>query len=442
MDGKCRKIALIGLACETEIGYADTPRQCSDCCGALRMAGANVEYTGIVIHDAHSTRQAAAALKKSGADLLLICIGTWSEDNHLLELLRAEPLPLIIQASPAFDTGALCGAHQIASVLHDVGYPAASIVYGEAGNAQTAAEILEAAAKAEPATDRLSERTLRVGIIGSRVQGMTEIAFDEFALYSKCGVLVIPIGETELLDGVAAAKPEDIDEVCKRVRGWGCRVSVQERPLREAAAYYLALRGIAERYALDGLSVKCYTRFMGKVCLGYSLLAEEGVGCACEGDVNGAVMMCLLGRFSGGCINNTDLLYPDPEANTILFSHCGSSGFSLADARGITLAPVRLMETGVCALFLPKTGVVTLAGLVGHGEKLRMSVMTGEAIETGMEFPGNPVKVKFDTPVLDICREIAEKGCGHHWMAAYGDVSAQLEEYCRSHGVIYRRLGR
>ena len=173
---------------------------------------------------------------------------------------------------------------------------------------------------------------------------------------------------------------------------------------------------------------------MGKVCLGYSLLAEEGVVGSCEGDVTNALTMKMMYDLSGKPINNTDLLYLDDKENTILFAHCGSSGFSIAEGE-IDLAPVRLMETGVCTKFLVKPGKVTAVNICGHGEDFRLSFMVGDAVPCGMEFPGNPVKIKFDKPVNQINREIMKNGIGHHWMVAYGDFSEELKYFCKINGV-------
>ena len=46
----------------------------------------------------------------------------------------------------------------------------------------------------------------------------------------------------------------------------------------------------------------------------------------------------------------------------------------------------------------------------------------------------------FDIPVLELCERIAKLGCGHHWMIGYGDVSAELEAFCKERGVIYQRV--
>ena len=149
--------------------------------------------------------------------------------------------------------------------------------------------------------------------------------------------------------------------------------------------------------------------------------------------------MTMMYDLSGRPVNNTDLLYIDNEKNTILFAHCGSSGFSIAGGE-IELAPVRLAETGVCCKFVMAPGKVTALNLVGHGDKFRMAVMTGDAVPCGMEFPGNPVVVRFDADVDDINQWIIDNGIGHHWMIGYGDFRNELKRFAEIKGIIYNEI--
>ena len=164
------------------------------------------------------------------------------------------------------------------------------------------------------------------------------------------------------------------------------------------------------------------------------MLAEQGITGACEGDVPNAITMKMLYELSGKPVNNTDLLDFNYGDNSILFAHCGSSGFSIAEGE-IELAPVRLAETGVCCKFLMKPGKVTAVDICGNGDNFRMSVMVGDAIPCGMEFPGNPVKIRFDKNVEDINEEIMANGIGHHWMVAYGDYVEELKYFCKINGI-------
>jgi hypothetical protein len=82
----------------------------------------------------------------------------------------------------------------------------------------------------------------------------------------------------------------------------------------------------------------------------------------------------------------------------------------------------------VCALFPARPGPVTLLNIVASMTGYRMATLFGEAIETDMVFPGNPLRVRFRSDYREILAWIAEEGLGHHWMAAYGDVRRPLAD--------------
>ncbi len=425
-------VATVALACPFEVGYNEAMPLLNETAKALEKQGVCCQNTGVVMHDLDTVRQAAEKLKGTNADVLMVCIATWSEDHHLLDLLSYVDMPLILRAYPAFDTGSLCCAHQIGAVFRDIG-KTCEFVYGEADDVdcveQTKTIVTAYALKNSMAKTR-------VGAIGGRVKGMTEIAYDEFSIKQKLGSRVVNIDEKEMTNKVNAISDEEAQKLLDSKSDIlkPCKCSSSKEAMLESIKYYSALKELAKEYELQALSVKCYTTYMGKICLGYSLLAEEGVVGSCEGDVTNALTMKLMYDLSGKPINNTDLLYLDDSANTILFAHCGSSGFSIAEGE-IDLCPVRLAETGVCTKFLVKPGKVTAVNICGHGEEFRLSFMVGDAVPCGMEFPGNPVKIKFDKPVSQINKEIMQNGIGHHWMVAYGDFSKELKYFCKINNI-------
>ena len=422
------KIATVGLAHPFEVGYDNAENLLATTVKTLEKEGISCFDSGVVMHDLATVEKAAENLKKEDFDVLLVCIATWSEDHHLLDLLSYVDKPVVLRAYPAFDTGSLCCAHQIGAVFTDIGKKY-EFVYGEADDSKMAIKVKNIATPY--ALERVMGRA-RVGAIGGRVKGMTEIAYDEFSIKEKLGARVVNLDEKEMTEKVAAITDEEAKAVllAKKPCLAGCRVTATEADLLESVKYYMALKALAEEYSLSALSVKCYTTYMGKVCLGYSLLAEEGIVGSCEGDVTNALTMQMMYELSGRPINNTDLLYLDEKKNTILFAHCGSSGFSIAGGE-IELAPVRLAETGVCCKFVQAPGKVTAVNICGHGDTFRLSYMVGDAIPCGMEFPGNPVVIRFEKSVEDINEEIMANGIGHHWMVAYGDFSEELERFCK-----------
>lgn len=431
------RIGAVGLAHPFEVGYDQAQRLLDETAKTLEKLGASCFNTGVVMHDLQTVEQAANAIKSTDVDILLICIATWSEDHHLLDLLSYIDKPVILRAYPAVDTGSLCCAHQIGAVFTDIG-KTYEFVYGEPDDIGCV-EKVKRIATAYALKNTMGKA--RVGAIGGRVKGMTEIAYDEFSIKQKLGARVVNLDEKEMTEKVAAISDSEAEKLLEEKKGMlkPCTVLSTKESMLESIKYYSAMRQLVDEYDLTALSVKCYTSYMGKVCLGYSILAEEGIMAACEGDVTNALTMQMLYELSGKPINNTDLLYLDEKKNTILFAHCGSSGFSIADGE-IQLAPVRLAESGVCCKFLMKPGKVTLVNICGHGEKFRLSAMVGDAIPCGMEFPGNPMVVKFEKSVEQINEEIMANGIGHHWMIGYGDFLQELRNFCRIQGMQYFEL--
>ena len=431
------KIAAVGLGHPFEVGFDQAESLLNTTALTLEKEGIDCENVGVVMHDLATVQQAAEKLKNIDMDVLLICIATWSEDHHLLDLLSYIDKPVILRAYPARDTGSLCCAHQIGAVFTDIskGY---DFVYGYAddvASAQKTKDIATAYALAN------CMNKVRMGTVGGRVKGMTEIAYDEFSIKEKLGARVVNIDEKELLQKVESITDEQAAALLEEKKDMlsPCKVLSTKESMLESMKFYGAMRQLVDEYSLEALAVKCYTTFMGKVCLGYSILAEEGIVASCEGDVTSALTMKLLYELSNKPVNNTDYLYHDNEKNTILFAHCGSSGFSIAEG-DIELAPVRLAETGVCSRFVTKTGTVTAVNICGHGDKFRMAVMVGESIPCGMEFPGNPVVIRFDKDVEQINEEIMKNGIGHHWMVGYGDFSKELRRFCELKNIKFYQI--
>ena len=65
---------------------------------------------------------------------------------------------------------------------------------------------------------------------------------------------------------------------------------------------------VIKEHNLDALTIGCYPHLMGKVCLAASLLADEGIPFACEGDINGAVGQLILTWLTGMPTHHTDFL--------------------------------------------------------------------------------------------------------------------------------------
>ena len=346
-----------------------------------------------------------------------ICVisASWFEDYLVLDMLEECDVPIIVRGLPGMETGSLCGTQQLGFMLRQL--CKSYIVIYDGLNSESALKQVMEYSSASMVRYRL--RRSRIGYLGHRVEGMTETTAHELALKKIFGPRVVSIDTSVFLENVSSLIPDA--EKWIEIKNQVGKVISKDEDCLESMNVYATLKSIIEEKMLDAVAIGCYPHLMGKVCLSASLLGEEGIPIACEGDVNGALGMMILSWLASEPVHNTDLLNPIPEDNAIIFSHCGSGGFSLAKSKDeITLAPVRLMDRGLCCLFTAKPGDVTLLNIVPTIDSYKIAVLEGVALETDMVFPGNPLKVQFKSDYRNILSWIIDEGLGHHWMAVYG----------------------
>ncbi len=358
-------------------------------------------------------------------DAVCVVAASWFEDYLALDLLEECSVPLVGWARPGMETGSLCGMQQLCFMLKQLDHPYCFLF----GELISESALRRAWNYASAAALRRELRGALIGHLGRRMEGMTETTGHELALKKVLGPRVVGIESQSFLERAAGVAPESVAGRWDQLKREVGQVTASREAGIESLQLYTAMRRVIEEEDLSAVAVGCYPSLMGKVCLAASLLGEEGIPVACEGDVNGAVGMLMLTRLGGQPVHNTDMLDPIPEENAIVFSHCGSGGFSLAASPSqVTLAPVRLMERGLCCLFPARPGPVTLINITPTLDGYRMAALFGQAVETDMVFPGNPLRVRFRTDYRDILGWTTGHALGHHWMGAYGDLRQGLSD--------------
>jgi len=415
------KIGFTVICHPQEVGAKEAPKLLSKYDEILRNTGLEVVRADEPLQDAKTVVKTGKEFRNNQVDVMCVLVATWSSDELILDLLEEWNVPIILWGLPGIHTGSLCGAQQINCVLREVSKPC-KFVYDDSEAALN--EIL-VYSKAAALVKKL--RIAKLGLIGYRVEGMTETAFDEFELKATIGPRVVHWDLSKLedkIEKVADSKAQNLWGDIKKKAG---KVHVSEQDGLYSVKAYFALKDFIKEYSLSGVTVKCVYDFMGRVCLAFSLLGDEGIVGSCEGDVNGLAAMLMLYELTQTPIHSTDILAVYEEDHSSVYSHCGSGAFSLAEKmEDITLEPVRLANEGLCVLFPGRPGKVTLVNLVGRRGTYRMCVIKAEAIRTEMVFPGNPVKVRLPVSIDQFLEIVSKEGIGHHWMIGYGDVSREL----------------
>jgi len=417
------RVGLVVVASPLEVGADKAPAILNNLKAGLDKRIDAIPYKNPVMSSADSIR-AGQHFYDNRIHAICAVAASWFEDYLILDMLEECDVPVVLWGIPGMETGSLCGTQQLGFMLKQLSKPY-TLIYDDLSSESSMGQISKYTSSAAL---RSHLRKTKIGYLGHRVEGMTETTAHELALKKIFGPRVVNIDTKVFWDEVAKIDLESAqyrwEEITKQVG----KVICSDESGIESLRIFAVLRSIVEERMLDSIAIGCYPHLMGKVCLSASLLGEDGIPVSCEGDINGALGMMILSWLSSEPIHNTDLLNPVPDDNAIIFSHCGSGGFSLAKSLSdITLAPVRLMDQGLCCMFTAKPGPVTLINIVPTISGYRIAVIEGDAMDTDMVFPGNPLKVRFEKDYREVLSWIADNGLGHHWMAAYGHLESEVD---------------
>lgn len=420
------RVGVASLSSPLEIGADRGPAAADDLSKRLEEAGCEVIRMG-QIDTPERARAAGRSLAEQHVDAIALVPVCWWEDYLVLDLVEECDRPVLFWSLPGMETGALCGTQQATCYLKALGhsYRAAFGSIDDDVCYRKALVYLRAAAL------KARLRRARIGMAGSHLNGMTHTAANEFMLKKTIGPRVVFLDLPQLLERTETVSTEQAEELWQNIVSRVGQCNVSEKDGVESMRVYAALREAIEKEGLNAVTIGCYPHLMGKVCLAGSLLADDGIPMACEGDVHGATGQYMLQLLTDQPTHNTDWLDP-VDGESAIFTHCGSGSFSLAEKPGeVELGSVRLMEQGVCALFTSKPGPVTLININSHGAGYQCAILEGEAVSTDMVFPGNPVRIRFNRPVSELIDWIHEAGLGHHWMIGYGHVGPEIREWAR-----------
>lgn len=431
------RVGVASLCSPLEVGADRAPQAAAELANVLRAAGCEVVEMGPADRP---ERSVAAGRKMAEAHVHAVALvsTSWFEDYLVFDLLEECATPLLLWSLPGMETGALCGIQQLTACLKQLGTPYRA-VYGPLDSPECQKHA-QAMLRAAALDYRL--RRAKIGLAGHRAGGMTEVTVNELAMKKAFGPRLVPLDLPGLLAAAREVPDQEVAQPWQEVVGRAAACKVAEGEGLDSMKTHVALRQLIDRHGLDALAIGCYPHLMGRVCLAASLLADEGIPLACEGDVNGALGQLTLTLLTGQPTHNTDWLDP-LDADTVVLTHCGSGSFSLAERpEDVQLASVRLMGQGVCALFPARPGPVTLVNIMPGESGYQVAVLEGEAVSTPMVFPGNPLRVGFGCPIAELIDWIHDEGIGHHWMAGYGHVGEEMRNWAKLVGPGVRFVSR
>jgi L-fucose isomerase-like protein len=375
-------------------------------------------------------------------DLLLLVPGNFTLDHVMPLMAEAMDMPAVVWGLPTEEAwAALVGVQQTLYPFKELGLPY-WLVIGELADERVWNKIVRYA-RASALVQRM--RGMRIGLMGWRAQGMSDVVFDELAIRETFGVQVVNLGLTRYSRAVEAVPAADVKAEAKAVRG-----KYQVDPMPDSIwemgiRSYLAMKGMVEAEGLQGITLVCFHDHLGEPCLGCSIFNDEGIASPCEADVHGAVMMLAGQILSGEPGFHVDIFRADLRRNTAIMAHCGNLPRRLAaEPSQVRLTRAREFGGGFAGPIVKgtvKPGPVTIVNLVGRRGTMRICAMDANVESDEFDFPGAAAEVTFPFDLAEALERLGNEGYGHHFVLFPGHFAADIAEWSDMLGVEFLLLG-
>lgn len=420
----------------------------------LEGTGADIIGSRDLLFDAAEARVAIEGLSNDGAERILVLQVTFTDAATVAEA-AGTGLPLSIWAAPEPRTGgrlrlnAFCGLN-LASHALSLRQKRFAWAYGDPG-ALSEADLWglltgsrdSGRLDGTPVEEGASEATgpLRIARIGAHPDGFDTCIYDPSRLEALAGATVHEIGLETLFAGARNVPDSAVRSLRDRVGADlsgldDLNQSELDRSLRLKAAFSeLRNQGNYDAFAIRCWP-ECFTEYGGAACAPAAMMGEEGVPCACEADVYGALSQVLLRRTSGAPVFLTDLVDMDREDDSAVVWHCGQAPLSMCDPGARAEATIHSnRRMPLLHQFPLKPGRVTLMRVSQAFGAPRLVLARGQMLSRPLAFSGTSGVLRFDRPVVDVLPDLVAAGTEHHLALAYGDHAAGLRSTAVSLGL-------
>jgi L-fucose isomerase-like protein len=255
---------------------------------------------------------------------------------------------------------------------------------------------------------------------------------------AKFGTEIKQVGLQAVVDAFNAVSDADAQaETDRWLKGAVKLVEPTKQEVFKACKQALAFERMLAQEDATVLTVDCYGTMWDKTiklpaypCLGFSRLNSMGLGGICESDLRCAMTHIIYQGLAGrpGFISDPTM---DESRNAIVLAHCMGTVNMLGPSAPPSPYKIRTVmerqEGVVPQVFMPVGPRVTQAILVGMDMLL---YFTGEVIEAPDVDRGcrTKITVKVDGSAEKLWKNWS---AGLHRSTCYGDLSKDLERFCR-----------
>jgi L-fucose isomerase-like protein len=386
-------------------------------------------------------------------DVLVLCVAGWIPSHTVIDLAaHFAHVPMVlwgltghVQGGRLVTTADQAGTSALRDPMEALGFRF-KYVYDTIDAPLAGADKVVRFARAAQAAARL--RHAKIGYMGYRDMTLYATVIDPISLRRVIGPDIEVFEMLETVQGMEGLDPAEVARVVGEIRSeWRFEKPVGDAALEKGVRMYLAVmekvreRGYEAVSLMDVDGVKKLLHFPPAMPL--LLLADKGgVASIPENDGLGSVTQLIV-RYLTGQVGAYMEFY-EFMADRLLLGVPDYVPSEVVDGGPRVLGTTTVLpwpgfgglKDGILNISKLKTGPMTLCRLGCRGDRYWMHIVTGRAVaprpweEAGWEPPAPQLpSVEFipDTPVEDF----AQKVLAQHYIIAYGDQRAALEDLCR-----------
>ncbi|MBN2559271.1 MAG: hypothetical protein JXB33_11005 [Clostridia bacterium] len=400
----------------------------------LRANGVKVHFDGKIHTDIRETGEYSRSLVAENVSSIILFPSTWIEcPVAMAAVTEFEHLPFALWGMGMFEhggrmesTGSLVSYAMLEGAFKKMEY-SHSAFYGDPGD-EGLIKVITAFVRAADAVYRL-KRSL-IGLVGYSSMGIYTGMFDAPMLRKKIGPEVIQTDSYTVVNMMNSVSGEELALAAGNLFETAVPdEDIADESIQKLLRMYCALKKLCKDGGYEAINVKCQYEFSKELgmtaCVPLSLLAEEGIVAACEGDIPCSVSMLALKYLSGGIPAYADVIDVD-GGGVVKLSPCGFIPYSLGTGiRRIRGFMPGYGFNGVQNSFPFKGGKITYLRIAEMMDGYEFIYGTGEGTETELR--------QGYMPALDVrpdgdAGEFVRNFYGQHYAFCYGDFTREIAE--------------
>lgn len=376
-------------------------------------------------------------LKDKKADLVILQNLTFANSDYAMEVQKYTDCPIVLWTlKERFVDGgrlrlnSLTGAYSASNLIYMLDNQKMFYIYGQSDDKQVAQYI-------EKINNVISLRkelnSLNIASVGNTPDGFGFGQTTSIEMLKNFGAKYITVESRELMEKAEAYSQQEYEDIFSLANSNLSKYDfLENEQIDKSARLYKAYKDFIKENNIGALSSRCwpdfFTRYKTPVCGILSVLNDELIAAACEGDIYGALSMFIGNKLTDKQVFFGDPVHINEDENLIYFWHCGMGACSLSNSKeNIGVHPNRKM--GPTMEFVSKAEKEVTIFRLGKKKDgtFRFFISKGEAVEKQKPFLGTSVVVKLESDVKEYVNNSVIDGWEPHFTVVYKDIVEEIK---------------